>query len=263
MTPRLFDPKAPIPRTAALAFSGATVGIAGGAWCLLSYGGLVPDVFLASPTDVLNAAVRRLSDGSLLHHVGASCVVIYLGFVLSSLIAVPIGLVAGSFRAAAAMVGPVTSFMRYLPVGALVPLTILWIGLGLDQKIAVIFLGTAFQQIIMISDVVEAVPKDLIDVSYTLGASRRQVLWRVIVPAALPGILDTLRVNMGVAWTYLVVAELVAANSGLGFMIINAMRGLAVDDIFLGIFVIGLLGLGTDVLMRQARRLLLPWTRAL
>ncbi len=231
-----------------------------GLWALLTYGGFIRPDFLAPPHMVLVAAYEGIADGSLIEHTIASVVVIFSGFVLASIVAVPLGILMGSFRIVQAMVEPVTNFMRYLPVSAMIPLLILWIGIGIEEKIAVIFLGTFFQQLILISDVSARVSKDLIDVSYTLGANRRQVVTRVLVPACMPGVMDNLRVTMGWAWTYLVVAELVAANSGLGYMILNAMRGLFSEVILLGIFVIGLLGLLTDQVFKFARRLLLPWS---
>ena len=125
--------------------------------------------------------------------------------------------------------------------------------------IAMQTIGTLFQQIILIADVSRAVPMDLLDVSYTLGADRRTVVTQVLVPATMPGVVDTLRVTLGWAWTYLVVAELVAANKGLGYFILTSMRGLFTDRIFLGIMVIGLLGLLTDQLFKLIRARLLPW----
>ena len=185
---------------------------------------------------------------------------IFSGFLLASVLAVPLGILMGSFKVVEALIEPITGFMRYLPVSAMIPLLILWIGIGIEQKIAVIFLGTFFQQLVLIADVSARVSKDLIDVSYTLGATRRQVVTRVLFPACLPGVMDNLRVTMGWAWTYLVIAELVAANSGLGYMILNAMRGLFTDVIILGIVVIGILGLITDQLFKLLRRWLLPWS---
>ena len=256
----VFEPKQEIPARL-YAGVGVFVGVSLLAlWCLLTYGGVVRSDFLAAPDAVLRAAYEGIVDGSLISNTRASVVVIYSGFILASVIAVPLGILMGSFRIVQAAVEPVTNFMRYLPVSAMIPLLILWIGIGIEEKIAVIFLGTLFQQLILMADVSARVSKDLIDVSYTLGAKRRQVVTRVLVPACMPGVMDNLRVTMGWAWTYLVVAELVAANSGLGYMILNAMRGLFSDVIMLGIFVIGLLGLATDQLFKFARRLLLPWS---
>jgi NitT/TauT family transport system permease protein len=169
----------------------------------------------------------------------------------------------GSFKIVEAAIEPVTNFVRYLPVSALIPLLILWVGIGIEEKISVIFIGTFFQQLILIADVSRSIPHDLLDVSYTLGASRRTVVSRVLIPAAMPGVMDTLRVTLGWAWTYLVVAELVAGNKGLGYFILNSMRGLYTDQIFLGIAVIGLLGLLTDQLFKAARNWLLPWAEGL
>ncbi len=165
----------------------------------------------------------------------------------------------GGFRIVAAAIEPIVNFMRYLPVTSLIPLLILWIGIGIEQKVAVIFLGTFFQQIVMVSDVARGVQGDLFNVSYTLGASKWQVVRRVLVPATLPGILDTLRITMGWAWTFLVVAELVAADSGLGYMILQSMRGLDPAGIFVGIFTIGFLGLLTDLGFKWIKRAVLPW----
>jgi NitT/TauT family transport system permease protein len=124
----------------------------------------------------------------------------------------------------------------------------------------VVFVGTFFQQVILIADVSANVSRDLIDVSYTLGSKRRNVLWNILVPASLPGIMDTLRITMGWAWTYLVVAELVAANKGLGYMILTSMRGLFTDRIFVGILVIGLLGLLTDKAFKMLHIWLFQWS---
>jgi NitT/TauT family transport system permease protein len=185
--------------------------------------------------------------------------VIFSSFILASILAVPLGILMGSFKMVEVALEPITNFGRYLPVSALIPLLILWIGIGIEQKITVIFLGTVFQQIILIADVSARVPRDLIELSDTLGTGRRQVVSRVLIPATLPGVMDTLRVTVGWAWTYLVVAELVAANSGFGYMILNSKRGLFTDMIFLGILVIGLLGLVTDQVLKALRRWLLPW----
>ena len=151
------------------------------------------------------------------------------------------------------------NFIRYLPVTSMIPLLILWIGIGLDEKVAVIFIGTFFQQIVMFADVSAQVPDELFNAGYTLGASRRQVVMKVLLPATLPGVMDVLRVTMGWAWTYLVVAELVASNSGLGYMSMQAMRGLHADLIFVAILVIGFLGMVTDQIFKWIKAVWLPW----
>lgn len=255
-----FAPKVDIPRPLYVSLGIASVAVVLGLWCLLTYGGFTPPDFLAPPHLVAEAAWKRIGNGSLLENTEASLTVILLGFLFASILSVPLGILMGSFKVVEAIVEPITGFMRYIPVSALIPLLILWIGIGVEQKIMVIFLGTFFQQLILISDVSARVSKDLIDCSYTLGATRQQVIWRVLLPACMPGVMDNLRVTMGWSWTYLVVAELVAANSGLGYMILNAMRGLFTDVILLGVFTIGILGLITDMIFKFARRRLLPWS---
>ena len=228
-------------------------------WSMLAYGGFVRRDFLPTPVDVMFAAVEGVNDGSLLINTAYSVAEILAGFVLASIVAVPLGILMGSFKIIEAAIEPVTNFMRYLPVSALIPLLILWVGIGVEEKIAVILIGTLFQQVVLVADVSRAVPSDLLDVSYTLGAGRRAVVTQVLIPATLPGVFDTLRVTLGWAWTYLVVAELVAANKGLGYFILSSMRGLFTDRIFLGIMTIGLLGLITDQLFKVLRARLLPW----
>lgn len=257
---RLFTPKRPITKNLEIGIGVTVATSLFAAWCVITYGDLVSASFLPAPDAVGDAFVTTLADGSLLRHVRISLLEIYTGFVLSSVIAVPLGIFMGSFRVVAAAIEPVVNFMRYLPVTALIPLLILWIGIGFEEKVAVVFLGVFFQQIVLIADVSAQVNDDLFKVSYTLGASRRQVVTRVLLPATMPGVLDTLRVTMGWAWTFLVVAELVAASSGLGYMILQAMRGLHPATIFVGIFVIGFLGLATDLVFKYAKALLLPWT---
>ena len=261
-TESVFSPKVAIPRRLHAALGAGSAALLAGLWCVLTYGEIAEPDFLAPPHAVLLAGWERVADGSLLRHVGASLTVILSGFALASVLAVPIGILMGSFAVVAAAVEPVAGFMRYIPVTALIPLLILWIGIDLEQKISVIFLGTFFQQLVLFADVSARVGKDLIDCAYTLGAGRRQAVWRVLLPACLPGVMDNLRVTMGWAWTYLVVAELVAANSGLGYMILNAMRGLSTEVILLGVFTIGMLGLATDLAFKAVRRRTLPWSAA-
>jgi NitT/TauT family transport system permease protein len=253
------SPKKDIPRRAYISVSALVVIAIVGFWCVLSYGGMVRSDFLPTPHDVVVAAINGFNDGSLLVNTGVSVTEIMSGFIIASVLAVPLGILMGSFKIAEAALEPVTNFVRYLPVSALIPLLILWVGIDIEEKITVIFIGTFFQQLIMIADVSRGVSQDLLDVSYTLGAGRRTVIWRVLIPATLPGVMDTLRVTLGWAWTYLVVAELVAANKGLGYFILNSMRGLFTDQIFLGIMVIGLLGLITDQVFKLLRNWLLPW----
>ncbi|MBD9482526.1 ABC transporter permease [Pseudomonas sp. PDM14] len=258
---RCLTPKVDLPNRLIIGASTLCWLLVLGLWAGLSYGGVVPAMFLPTPGDVVAAAVRLGGDGTLGKHVLASIEVVLIGFLVSSLVSVPLGLLMGSFRIVQALLEPLVNFVRYLPVTSFVPLFILWIGIGLEQRVAVIIFGVFFQQLVMIADVSKGVSKDLINASYTLGATRRDVVLHVLGPASLPGVLDTLRVTMGWAWTYLVVAELVAASSGLGYISLKAMRGFQVDVIFLAIAIIGLLGLVTDQLFRLLRLRIAAWAQ--
>ncbi len=258
---RVLTPRREISPGLGYAAGGVVAGLIILLWCVLTYGGLADTTFFPPPHQVAVAFWKTLSDGSLLRNAWASLVVINLGFLLSSLIAIPLGIMMGSFRIVQAALEPVVNFTRYLPVTSMIPLLILWIGIGIEEKIAVIFIGTFFQQIVMFADVSAQVPNELFNAAYTLGAKKRQVVMRVLLPATLPGIIDTLRVTMGWAWTYLVVAELVASSSGLGYMSMQAMRGLHADLIFVAILAIGFLGLVTDMIFKWIRVVALPWAR--
>jgi len=256
---RLLTPRRSIPAGVSMAANAAVAGGILAAWAIATYGGLVDTTFCPRPHEVLTAFWRTLWDGTLAKHTWTSLVVINLGFLLSSVVAVPLGILMGSYRIVQSALEPTVNFTRYLPVTSMIPLLILWIGIGINEKIAVIFIGTFFQQIVMVADTAAQVPNELLNAAYTLGAKRLQVLTRVLLPATLPGVMDTLRVTMGWAWTYLVVAELVASNSGLGYMSMQAMRGLHADLIFVAILVIGILGMITDQFFKWAKRTLLPW----
>ncbi len=256
---RLTTPYGDIPTGLAIAAGCAVWLLVLGIWAIASYGKYVADMFLPVPDAVILRAIALASDGTLWVHMWASVKVVFLGFVISAAVAVPLGLYMGTFRIVQAALEPLVNFIRYLPVTSLVPLFILWIGIGIEQRVTVIIFGTFFQQLVMIADVASGVSRDLVNASYTLGTKRTEAIWHVIFPAALPGIFDTLRVTMGWAWTYLVVAELVAANSGLGFISLKAMRGFQVDIIFLAIALIGILGLLTDMGFRLLKRWVAPW----
>jgi len=146
-----------------------------------------------------------------------------------------------------------------LPVAALVPLCILWFGIGDAQKIAVITIGVVFQLILVISADSAAVPQELIEAGRTFGLSRSQVLWRIVVPWSMPAIWDDLRIAAGWAWSYLVLAELVAGDRGIGYFIIQSQRYLETDRVFAGILFVGILGVLTDLLFRVSGARLFRW----
>jgi NitT/TauT family transport system permease protein len=257
----LFRPHEPIPRRHYLLTVALSLLLIFGAWSILTYGKFIhPEYFLPSPTQVLSTGWRMIQSGELWEHAQASISVIIIGWLMAAFLAVPLGILMGSFKVFEAFLEPLVDFVRYLPVSAMIPLLILYIGLGIEEKIAVIFIGTFFQLILLVADVAAHVPKDLLDSSYTLGVSRGRVITSILIPATLPGVMDNLRITLGWAWTYLIVAELVAAERGLGIMIPESQRGLRTDKIFVGLITIGLLGFASDFLLKFLHRRLLPWS---
>lgn len=228
-------------------------------WCVLCYGGFVNKVFLPPPHTVIASLVSMARDGTLLSYTWISTYRILVGWGLSVLFAVPLGMLIATSPKIKAVFQPVTEFARYLPVVALVPLTLLYFGIGEGQKYAIIFLGTFFQLLLMVADSVSSVDRNLLNSAATLGASKLQRYFLVLLPASLPSLMDDLRLTVGWAWTYLVVAEMVAAESGLGYMVLKSQRFLATDKIFAGLLMIGFVGLVTDYVFRLLTRIVVPW----
>jgi NitT/TauT family transport system permease protein len=223
-------------------------------WWLTTTTGLVIPLFLPSPEAVFARLKGLAADGYLLNDTKISIYRITVGFLISTAFALPIGILIGSYRAWEASIEPLVDFIRYMPVVAFVPLTILWAGTGDTQKFLIIFIGTFFQQVLLVMDNVKSVPRDFINLGRTLELSEPQILQRIILPSAMPAIWDSMRISLGWAWTWLVVAELVAATSGLGYRITTAQRFFQTDTIFGYLLLLGVLGLATDQAMKWASR---------
>jgi NitT/TauT family transport system permease protein len=256
---RLLAPKEQIPRPLAVALGFSSFALVIALWAALSYGGVVQPFFLPSPGTVARAGYNLFAHDGFASDVWASTRRIMLGFVFSALIGIPLGIAIGSFRVVQAFFEPVIAAVRYMPASAFIPLLIIWFGIYENEKLAVIFIGVFFPLTLLIADVSANVPRELVQIAYTLGASRWQVFWRVLLPASWPGVVDNLRIGVGWAWTYLIVAELVAADQGIGHMILSASRFLQTDQIIAGIITIGILGLMTDAIFRWLYRVLFPY----
>lgn len=228
-------------------------------WTIVSSLELIDSIFLPTPMSVVKYAVKTATEGILWANMWISIYRITLGFVLAVILGVPIGILAGTFKPIEAMVRPISEFIRYMPVPAFVPLIMVWVGIGESAKITVIFIGTFFQLVLMVADDARSVSDDLIFASYTLGADTKTAVMKVLIPAMMPRLMETLRMMIGWAWTYLVSAELVAASSGLGYSILKAQRFVKTDAIFSGIIIIGLLGLITDRIFAIINKKLFHW----
>lgn len=245
-----------IPRIRFLAIAVSVFAGLGIAWWAATGFGLVAPIFLPSPGSVIDNLWTLAENGTLWSDLAASLYRIAVGFMIASVLAVPIGVLIGNFAAWEAAIEPLVDFIRYMPVVAFVPLSILWAGTGDIQKFLIIFIGTFFQQVLMIMDNVKRVPREFIGLGRTLGLSDHKILRRIVVPSALPGIWDTLRITLGWAWTWLVLAELVAATSGLGYRITVSQRFFQTNTIIGYILLLGVLGLITDQVMKALEKVL-------
>jgi NitT/TauT family transport system permease protein len=230
------------------------------AWSYATFGGFVSKTFLANPWTMLQDGWFLLVKQGFLHDIGMTIWRVIGGFVLAALFAVPIGILMGAYKPIEAFLEPFVSFARYLPASAFIPLLILWAGIGELQKLLVIFIGSVFQLILMVAVSVGSVRRDLVEASLTLGARDAGVLKRVLIPSAAPEIAEILRLVLGWAWTYVIVAELIGSSSGIGHMIIDSQALLATGQIIFGIIVIGIIGLISDYAFKAANRRLFPWS---
>lgn len=223
-------------------------------WELASTSGLVNRQFLPPPSAVVAATWNMLQNQNLLWHAAVSTFRVWLAFLIAALMAIPIGILMSSYRIIGAAFEPVIDFIRYLPVPALVPLSIIWFGVGETTKLFLLWLGTFFQLVLLVADDMRRVPHEYIETAYTLGARPRQILTDVAFRAMLPNLVDNLRITLGWCWTYLIIAEIVAADSGLGFVIWTARRYIKTPEVLAGVVAIGIIGLATDQAIRYLHR---------
>lgn len=228
-------------------------------WYALTASGVVSEVFLPSPASVLRGFWDLLSPAFVFEHLLPSVLRVATAFALSVAIAFPVGLLCGQVAWAARLVEPIFGFTRYLPVAALVPLCILWFGISDQQKIAVITLGVVFQLVLLFTLDTASVPAELVEAGRTFGLTRPQIVRRIVLPWSLPAVWDDMRVSAGWAWSYLVLAELVAGNRGVGYFVVQSQRYLQTEHVFAGIIFIGILGVVTDQLFRLTGARLFRW----
>jgi NitT/TauT family transport system permease protein len=234
--------------------------VAGWAWATL--GGFVPRMFLADPLAMVHEGWLLLVQYGFVYDIGITIWRVVGGFVLAAAVAVPLGVMMGTYKGVEAFFEPFVSFARYLPASAFIPLLILWAGIGEAQKLAVIFIGSVFQIILMVAVAVGNTRRDLVEAAYTLGARDYGIVARVLLPSSAPEIAEILRLVLGWAWTYVIVAELIGSSAGIGHMIVDSQALLNTGQIIFGIIVIGLIGLVSDFLFKWGNRCLFPWRLA-
>ncbi len=251
-------PKQAIPRQAVLGLGVGSFVVILAVWSLASTA-INDSLFAPSPLRVATAWVDMIQHQHFLDDVGWSAFRIIAGFLIAAVLAVPIGLLMGSFEVVRAFFQPPINFIRYMPASAFIPLLILLVGLGEDEKLIIIWIGVFFQLALMVMDIAQRVPEEMLNVAYTLGASRWKVFYKVFLPATFPEVVDALRITMGWAWTYLIVAEIVAAERGIGSFILISERFLRSDRIIAAIITIGILGLITDYVIAGIHRVAFPY----
>jgi NitT/TauT family transport system permease protein len=226
-------------------------------------------VFLPAPHEVVRAMVTGFTtkplrpDEPWLHQsLWHSIQVIFWGFLVSSVIGLPLGILCGAIPAIARLNEPFIEFFRYLPAPAFGALAVAVFGIHDAPKVTVIFIGTFFQQVLVLSNTTRRIDPALLEAAQTLGASKRQLLFRVVVPGVITEIYTDMRVLLGWAWTYLIVAELIGVSSGITYFINQQAKYRAYDKVFASIMLIGLIGLGTDLFLASLGRQLFPWQKS-
>jgi len=251
-------PKQAIPRTARLVLAIGSVVVIVTFWSL---GSILIDnpLFLPSLPRVARAWIDMVQHLHFLDDVAWSSFRIIAGFLVAAAMAVPLGLLMGSFEVVRSFFQPPINAIRYMPASAFIPLLIVLQGLGEQEKLTVIWIGVFFQLVLMVMDIAHRVPDEMLNVAYTLGASRWKVFYKVFLPATFPDVVDALRITMGWAWTYLIVAEIVSAERGIGSFILISERFLRTDRIIAAIITIGILGLITDTIFGLIHRWRFPY----
>jgi NitT/TauT family transport system permease protein len=251
-------PKQAIPRATVITLGIGSFVVILAVWSLAS-ASIKNALFAPSPAQVWSSWVDMIRHFNFLSDVGWSTFRIVAGFLIAAVMAVPLGLLMGSFEVVRSFFQPPISFIRYMPASAFIPLLILLIGLDENEKLIIIWIGVFFQLVLMVMNIAQRVPDEMLNVAYTLGASRWKVFYKVFLPATFPEVVDALRITMGWAWTYLIVAEIVSAERGIGSFILISERFLRSDRIIAAIITIGILGLITDTIFSLIHRWAFPY----
>jgi NitT/TauT family transport system permease protein len=230
-----------------------------GVWCGATYGGFAPPDFLPSPTEVLRGTLQLFLEHDLWGAILVSTRRIAIAFALASLVALPLGVLMGSFDVVNRLFEPIVAPLRYMPISAFIPLLILWFGIYEKEKVAFLFLGVFVYLLPVVVSAIRGVPDELVQTALTLGASRGQVVRTVLLPAALPEICDSFRVMNAISWTYVILAEAVNPEHGLGYMVELARTHQKASWSFAGLLVIGGIGLLTDFAIRVVWGMLFRW----
>jgi taurine transport system permease protein len=230
-------------------------------WELICRAGLVDAVFLPAPSQVLARGIRMWNQHALLDNVLASTRRVMVGFFAAAIVSIPLGIMLGTSRVARAVFDPLLSFLRPLPSMSWIPLSLLWFGITETQKYSIVFMGSFAPALLYVIDATRSIDPIFIRAARNLGANRWQVMTEVILPGCIPQILSGMKVILGLSWTCVISAELVAAQQGLGFMIMNGREFFQTDTVVLGMVLISFTVLITDAVFRLIERGVLSWQR--
>lgn len=229
-------------------------------WKLLSLAGLWSSYLLPDPSTVWRATIDLMASGVLWKHIAVSFSRVIGGFIVAALFAIPLGVLLGLRPALHLWLGPTLNFLRHTPPLALIPILILWLGIGEITKLTIIVLASFFPIFLNTENGVRETDIRLLEVGKSLGYSHKKIIRRIILPGSLPSIATGMRLGMGYSWRALIGAEMIAASSGLGYLILDAEQMSRSDVVFVGIFAIGLLGTLVDLVGQKIYRIWLPWS---
>ena len=245
---------------------GASVGLVIVVWLILTVGGLVPPSTIPGPGHIAESVPEMHYEQYMVMQALVSLLRITLGFAAAAVIAVPLGILMGAYAPVRAAVQPLVGPLRFLPIAAALPIFIFWFGLGETTKIALLGVGTFVYLLPLIVETVQNVDDVYLKTAETLGATQGEVIWTILVPAALPAIFEAMRVMYGIGWTYVMLAEFVSTADtgfgygGIGYLINRLQRVGELSDVLVCVALILLLGVMVDKLLAWTRGVLLPWT---
>jgi NitT/TauT family transport system permease protein len=228
-------------------------------WSFLTFLNFVPSYILPTPYDVLTSFFELLVSGELFIDMVSTIIRITVGFLIAAAVAIPIGIGIGWSKEIETLLNSVIQILRPIPPLAWIPFALLWFGLGLQSEVFIIFIGAFFPILLNTIDGVKGVEKVFIEAAYTLGASERQLLSNVVLPASLPGIFTGLRIGIGIGFMSSIAAEMIAAKSGLGYLIMKAMRLIDTGDVIVGMLTIGVIGFVINLLFKKAEDRYILW----
>jgi len=232
-----------------------------GVWLAAAASGLVNELLVPAPQQVFASTYELFFERGFASDVLISISRVVIAFSMAAAVAVPLGVMMGTFPSVEAIFAPFVSAWRYLPAPSFIPILLMWFGTGEAPKLALLFIGVIFFLITLIMDHTKGVREELIETALTLGANRHTIVLRVVFPSVLPDIIVAMRQMLAMAWTYLVIAEIVASTTGIGAMMMRARRFLNTDEILSGIIVIGALGLIFDLLFAALYRWMFPYLK--